>query len=337
MVDPSGELPNHGPALAPDRLVLEGLHPEVHQERPQPASFAYDRERLWTDPMARFSPRLLALVLLASPAHACPPGDYDKTEPRAIGDLVDRGKERFEWSTDVDRLGSHMRISHYVANRHQSNALMAIWQKANIIVPPDAPLPPGGCARNHFPVREHDTNPDYNAPIVYTINGQQQRAAVYVERPSPGTGGDGVLSSVLETSYLHSEAQVRDVRVEVLAERVPDGVRIEIRAEPGGLRVGLSLLPKALRRDDLERIAASYKERGGSVDVANLITYAPTSSTEKFSTAAMEEFVFFSGLARASFNIGADAVSQRTGTVVILDERRRPVMQGRVSLLLPAR
>jgi hypothetical protein len=277
---------------------------------------------------------------------SCDLADFDQTEPPSIVMGVDNQFAKFQWGTDADQIAGRFFIWHYIKNQSKAGLGGIKWNKAQIRVPLLLPLANGEAFCNHKAVGGFRKDPDYDAPIVYGLNPQEEPAAVYVKQEGAALPS----INVFDTAYLDQQGKKVDVHIGVFSQPVSSGFSFQLEIVPN-LTIALSRIPKTLSSSELNTIVESAASQRAQVKLGPL--GQPPGLNEVFSPSELAErvqqdYLFFSGAQKTSFKVETSAIGMIDAEIVVLDKDRvvfreqceplakRLVLSGLGALLGPA-
>jgi hypothetical protein len=271
---------------------------------------------------------------------ACDLSRYDLTAPSPLRGSVSNNLVNFEYASDADIVGGHIRIWNYVQNQKDRGIGLA-WPKAGIGIPLWNPLPPGQTACQTSSADW--VNVDTDAPMTYGTTDQTKRASVYLVENQRKLGST---ESTVSTIYTDTDGKYVPVDVEVSTSQGSKWLNLVI-IHPQGFIVGIANLPEVLSPKQIDAIAISAKGQNAAVDKATYRQFTqepvevlgPLFQREKGPNEETN-FLFFSGQSvKFSYEVSPISKIEQVATdMIILDEKtRRPVFATGVSLLVPAK
>jgi hypothetical protein len=289
---------------------------------------------VWATLMLTF-PILLISSSLASAG--CILTGFDQSPPPAVKDSVNNQYADFDWASDADTTTAGVRIWHYILNTG-TKGLGVDWDKAAIHAALANPIPPGKAFCNRFIVNAVAPNPDTNAPIVYGVSGQNQRAAVYVEQTAPKPSA----SSTINSSYTDKGGNTIDVDVHVSSGVAKEGFFIQVEHSPN-LVLGFSGLRQALSDSQFEVFTNSLKAQSAFASTEQfLVKLGPDNLEKMFADAKTgdrlrEDYLFLRGSPKWRVEIPAKSLTKVQSDLVVLTNDLQPILVTNVGLVVPAR
>jgi hypothetical protein len=288
----------------------------------------------WATLMLMFS--ILLFYSNLALAAGCDLTGFDQSPPHAVKDTVNNQYADFEWASDVDQTNAGLRVWHYILNTG-SKALGVDWDKADIHAALANPIPPGKAFCNRFIADAVAPAPDTDAPIVYGLSGQHQRAAIYVAQKAPNLSSNSTISS----SYTDKQGKIVDVDVQISSGVTKEGFFIQVVHSPN-LIVGISGLRRALTDNQFEALTSSLKAQSASASSEQYLakfgadTLRKMFADAKTSERLTRDYLFLQGNPKWRVEIPAKSLIKRSTDVVVLNNDLQPILVTNVALVVPS-